>query len=90
MIVKKYSTRINPKNKKKIVTIVTGPCGNRNKHHLFDSPHYRFDYYFPLKAVIENISKFKDKYRIIIRAQNIKSLRDMLNNLLKSNNALTS
>jgi hypothetical protein len=87
LIIKRYANYIAPKNKKKVVTIVTGPTGNRNIYHLFDDPNYRFDYYFPLKAAIKIAAKYKNKYRVIIRLHDNKSQRDLINNLLKKNNA---
>jgi hypothetical protein len=80
---KRYLNYKAPNNKRKIITVVVGPTANKNLHHLFDDKYYRFDYYFPLKKVLEVLSKYSKKYKIIIRLHNDDKQKYIINNILK-------
>lgn len=68
LILKRYKDYIPPRNSKKVITLIAPPWETNCRHTDTDCPYDKFSYWVPLKAILELLIQYRDKYRVIIRS----------------------
>ena len=89
MIARRYRDYNAVLNGKKTITLVLPPWSTNRQYLEIDTPYSRFSYWEPIKASLELLVKYRDKYRIIIRGASSKAKPqlDTLTKFLKWHNA---
>lgn len=89
MLVKHYHDYAPPVNNKRVITLVL-PSWCTNRLHVDTlNPYYNYSYWIPIKTILEVLIKYRNKYRIIVRAGSLafKSQIETVGKFLKHHGA---